>query len=144
MLTGEFRHSVDVKGRVFLPAKWRDEFKGEVVVIAGLDKCLYVLPESGFKRRAAELERLSPNQKANRDHNRLFFSSASEEQVDRSGRMTIPPSLRQYAGLDKEVVLIGVFDRAEIWDREAWDAYKQGVEGQYEEIAEKLELAHNA
>jgi MraZ protein len=74
----------------------------------------------------------------NRDFSRLFFSSASEEQVDRSGRMSIPARLREYAGLDKEVVLIGVSERAEIWNRETWDSYKQGVETDYEAIAEQL------
>lgn len=138
MLTGEFKHSLDAKGRVFLPSKWREELKGEVVVTAGLDRCLYVLTESRFTEKAAQLEQLSSNQKINRDYNRLFFSSASEEQVDRSGRMTIPPRLREYAGLEKEVVLIGVSERAEIWDREAWMEYKRGVESTYEELAEQL------
>lgn len=105
---------------------------------AGLDRCLYVLPETRFAQRAAQLDELSPNQKVNRDFSRLFFSSASEEQVDRSGRMSIPARLREYAGLEKEVVLIGVSERAEIWNRETWDGYKQGVETDYEAIAEQL------
>lgn len=106
---------------------------------AGLDRCLYVLTQNKFNERASQLEQLSPNQKANRDHNRLFFSSASDEQVDRSGRMTIPAGLREYAHLDKEVVLIGVSERAEIWDRELWTEYKRGVESEYESIAEQLD-----
>jgi MraZ protein len=130
---------LDAKGRVFLPAKWRDELAPEVVVTAGLDRCLLVMTKSRFEQRAAQLEQMSSNQKAARDHNRLFFSSASEEPIDKSGRMSVPPGLREYAELDKEVVVIGVSDRAEIWDRQAWLRYKEVVEGDYESIAEQLD-----
>ena len=139
MLTGEFKHAIDDKGRVFIPAKWREELKGEVVVTAGLEKCLVVMTQNRFAERAAQLEQLSPNQKVNRDHNRLFFSSASEEQVDRSGRMSIPQNLRKYAGLQNQVFLIGVSGRVEIWASEVWEPYKQGVEDSYEAIAEQLD-----
>jgi len=140
LLTGEFKHAMDAKGRVFVPAKWREELKGEVVVTAGHEKCLFVMTQNRFAERAAQLEQLSPNQKVNRDHNRLFFSSASEEQVDRSGRMNIPQNLRDYASLGSQVVLIGVSGRAEIWDRDVWVEYKQGVEDTYESISEQLDL----
>jgi len=139
LLTGEFRHTLDAKGRVFVPAKWREELKDGVVVTAGLDHCLYMMTQSKFDQRASQLEQLSLNQKANRDHNRLFFASASEEQVDRSGRMTIPLGLREHAKLTREVVLIGVSGRAEIWDRAAWDEYKSAVQQDYESIAEKID-----
>lgn len=139
MLLGEFRHTVDVKGRIFVPSRWREELKDGVVVTAGLERCLYVMTRERFEQRASQLENLSPNRRTNRDHNRLFFSSASEELVDRSGRMNIPSGLRDYAGLKKEVVLIGVSGRAEIWDREAWAEYKGSVEGAYETIAEQLD-----
>ncbi|MEX2587285.1 MAG: division/cell wall cluster transcriptional repressor MraZ [Actinomycetota bacterium] len=139
MLLGEFMHTVDAKGRVFLPAKWRAELSEEVVVTAGLERCLFVMTKEQFEQRAAHLQQHSPDRKANRDYNRLFFSSASEEAIDKSGRMSIPAGLRQYAGLGKEAAFIGVSDRAEIWDREAWSHYKQGVEADYESIAEQLD-----
>lgn len=139
MLLGEFMHTVDAKGRVFLPAKWRTELSGEVVVTAGQERCLFVMTRERFARRADQLEQHSSDRKANRDYNRLFFSSASEESVDKSGRMSIPSGLRQYAGLGKEVAFVGVSDRAEIWDRQAWSRYKQTVESEYESIAEQLD-----
>ncbi|HEX2054677.1 MAG TPA: division/cell wall cluster transcriptional repressor MraZ [Actinomycetota bacterium] len=139
MLLGEFSHTLDAKGRVFLPAKWREELAGEVVVTAGQERCLFVMTREAFARRASQLEQLSSDQKANRDYKRMFFSSASEETVDRSGRMSIPAGLRRFAGLEgREVVLIGVADRAEIWDRASWSTYKEGVEESYAEVADEL------
>lgn len=139
MLLGEFTHTLDVKGRVFLPARWREELAGEVVVTAGQERCLFVMTKEAFSRRAAQLEQLSSDQKANRDYKRMFFSSASEETVDRTGRMSIPAGLRRFAGLDgKEVILIGVSDRAEIWDRDSWATYREGVEESYAQVADEL------
>lgn len=137
MLMGEFMHTLDPKGRVFLPAKWREELADEVVVTKGHEKCLYVMTKERFGARRAQLDELSSNRKVNRDHNRIFFSSGSEEPVDRSGRMSIPANLRQYAGLEKEVVVIGVSDRAEIWDRAEWMQYQQQIDS-YEALAEQL------
>ncbi|MBW3590591.1 MAG: division/cell wall cluster transcriptional repressor MraZ [Actinobacteria bacterium] len=139
MLLGEFMHTVDAKGRVFLPAKWRTELSDEVVVTAGQERCLFVMTTQRFEQRAEHLQQHSSDRKANRDYNRLFFSSASEEAIDKSGRMSIPAGLRQYAELGKEVAFIGVSDRAEIWDRDAWLHYKEGVESEYEAIAEQLD-----
>lgn len=139
MLLGEFTHTLDAKGRVFLPARWREELSGEVVVTAGQERCLFVMTKEAFARRAAQLEQLSSDQKANRDYKRMFFSSASEETVDRTGRMSIPAGLRRFAALEgKEVILIGVSDRAEIWDRDAWSSYKGTVEEAYAQIADEL------
>lgn len=139
MLLGEFMHTLDAKGRVFLPARWREVLASELVVTAGQERCLFVMTVDQFRSRAAQLEQHSSDRKANRDYNRLFFSSASEEAVDKSGRVTIPAGLRRYAGLEKDVVWIGVSDRAEIWAREAWSQYKEAVEAEYEAIAEQLD-----
>lgn len=135
---GEFMHTLDSKGRVFIPAKWRDELAHQVVVTKGHEKCLYIMTMERFQTRRAQLDELSTNRKANRDHNRIFFSSGSEEQVDKSGRMSIPANLRQYAGLEREVVAIGVSDRVEIWDRAQWTEYQQGIDS-YEGLAEQLD-----
>jgi MraZ protein len=138
MLLGEFLHTLDSKGRIFLPAKWRDELAGEVVVTKGHERCLYVMTKERFEMRRTQLDQLSANRKIHRDHNRIFFSSGSEEAVDKSGRMSIPGSLRQYAGLEKEVVLLGVSDRAEVWDRSVWSEYQKSIDS-YEALAEQLD-----
>lgn len=138
MLMGEFMHTLDPKGRVFLPAKWREELADEVIVTKGHEKCLYVMTKERFGIRRDHLDGLSGNRKINRDHNRIFFSSGSEEAVDKSGRMSIPANLRLYAGLEKDVVVIGVSDRAEIWDRAEWELYQQNIES-YEALAERID-----
>lgn len=139
MLLGEYAHTLDAKGRVFVPARWRDQFDGEVVVTAGQERCLYLMTGEAFHRRAAHLNGLSSDHKTNRDYKRMFFSSASEESVDKSGRLSIPAGLREFAGLgNKEIVLIGVSDKAEIWDARAWAEYKQSVEDVYTEVTEEL------
>lgn len=140
MLLGEFRHSLDAKGRLFLPARWREELTEGVVISKGLDRCLYLMSAQRFAELSERLSGLSVNRKDNRDYSRILFSGASEEQVDRQGRITIPAGLREYAGLTKDIVLAGVSTRGEIWDGEAWAAYQGGVQGQYEQIAEKLEI----
>lgn len=140
MLLGEFRHSLDAKGRVFLPARWREELATGVVVTRGLDTSLVLMTKDRFGRRAEQLEQLAHEQRINRDYLRLFYSGASEEKVDGQGRMSIPPLLREFAGLVKDVVLVGVSDRAEIWDRERWETYRRRVESEIEDIAEKIQF----
>lgn len=140
MLLGEFRHSLDAKGRVFLPSRWREELSEGVVVTKGLERCLWILPRPRFEELAEQVHSLPVNRKRNRDYERILFSGASEEEIDRQGRITIPPALREYAGLDREVVLAGIRRRAEIWDRGVWSDYRTDLEGQYERIAEELEL----
>lgn len=140
MLLGEFRHSVDAKGRVFVPARWREELVGGVVVTKGLERCLYIMSKQRFSELADRLSSLSLNRKTNRDYSRVLFSGASEEQMDRQGRITLPPGLREFAGLQRDVVVTGVMHRGEIWDRGAWEEYRETVQSRYEDIAEELEL----
>lgn len=138
MLLGEFRHSLDVKGRVFLPARWRETLGSDVVITRGLDGCLYLMARSEFDTLAARLGQLQLENPNARAYARLFFAKASEETVDAQGRITIPGHLREGAGLTKDVVLTGASQRAEIWDRSRYDTYFGEVEGQYEEIARQL------
>lgn len=139
-MLGEFRHTLDLKGRIFLPARWREEL-GEVVILTkGLDRCLYVMPKAQFAELSERLAALPVNRRDNRDYSRILFSGASEEAVDRQGRVIIPAHLREYAGLDKEAVLAGVAARAEIWDRASWLEYQSQVQERYEDIAEKIDL----
>jgi MraZ protein len=115
---------LDDKGRLFLPAKFRDELAGGVVITRGQERCLYVFTRAAFAARAEELQTQSIGSKAARDYGRMFFSSASDEIPDKTGRVTLPQPLRQYAGLTKDCVVIGANTRLEIWDAAAWAAYE--------------------
>jgi len=114
---------LDDKGRLILPAKFRDELAEGVVVTKGQERCLYVFPAAEFQRITEALSQAPVTAKAVRDYSRVFFASASDEIPDKQGRITIPSPLRQYAGLDKDCVVIGANSRMEIWDSAAWDAY---------------------
>jgi len=115
---------LDDKGRLFLPAKFRDELAGGVVITRGQERCLYVFTRAAFATRAEELQSASLTSRAARDYSRMFFSSASDEIPDKTGRVTVPAPLRQYAGLSKDCVVIGANTRLEIWDAQAWAAYE--------------------
>lgn len=138
VLLGEFRHSIDAKNRVFLPAKWRDELGETVFVTLGLDHCLYLMTRSEFEERVRELNAQPLTSPEARAYSRVFFAKASEETVDGQGRITIPAHLKQAVGLDKEVVLAGSPRRAEIWDRVAFDRYQDRAMAEYERNAERL------
>ena len=140
MLLGEFRHSLDAKGRVFLPARWREELGDVVVITQGLDRCLFLMSRPRFEEFAQRFDELPVERKDARAYSRIFFSKASEEQVDTQGRITIPANLRELATLGKELVLSGVSRRAEIWDRTIYESYQGNVVERYEEIAETLQL----
>jgi MraZ protein len=115
---------LDDKGRLFLPAKFRDELAGGVVITRGQERCLYVFTRAAFAAKAEELQSQSLGSKAARDYGRMFFSSASDEIPDKTGRVTLPAPLRQYAGLTKDCVVIGANTRLEIWDAAAWASYE--------------------
>jgi MraZ protein len=119
---------LDDKGRLFLPAKFRDELAGGVVITRGQERCLFVFPRADFARKAEELQSASLTSRSARDYSRMFFSSASDEVPDKQGRVTIPATLRQYAGLTRDCVVIGANTRLEIWDAEAWAAYETAQE----------------
>lgn len=145
LLLGEFRHSLDAKGRVFIPSKWREELgAGGVVVAKGLDTCLYVMSEVRFREFAGRLDNLPPERRNNRAYSRLLYSGASEETMDKQGRITVPAGLREYAGLTREVVMVGVSERAEIWDRDTWTSYHGEIQQEYESIAEQLSVKEEA
>ena len=124
MFLGTHTPRLDDKGRLFLPAKFRDELAGGVVITRGQERCLYVFTRAAFAARAEELQTQSIGSKAARDYGRMFFSSASDEVPDKTGRVTLPQPLRQYAGLTKDCVVIGANTRLEIWDAAAWAAYE--------------------
>lgn len=138
VLLGEFRHALDAKGRVFLPARWRDELGEKVVLTLGLDRCLYLMTTESFGEMAERFQRWQLEDETARQYSRLFFAKASEESVDSQGRITIPVPLREAANLGKELVLTGAGHRAEVWDRSRYDAYSGEAQERYEELARGL------
>jgi MraZ protein len=123
---------------MFLPAKYRDELSGGVVITKGQERCLYVFPQQEFQRITEALSTAPVSAKAVRDYSRVFFSSASDETPDKQGRITVPAPLRTYAGLDRDCVVIGANTRLEIWDAQAWETYLAAQEDSFSEAAEEV------
>jgi MraZ protein len=139
MLLGEYEHTLDDKNRLTLPAKFRDAFADGVVVTRGMDGCLFVFTPADWERFVAvRLEGLDPLSREARQLSRFMFAGASETELDRQGRVMIPPPLIQHAKLGKDVVVAGVRDHVEIWDRAAWREQLTEVEGSVELVAERL------
>jgi transcriptional regulator MraZ len=129
---------LDEKGRLFLPAKYREDLSGGVVVTKGQERCLYVFPTAEFARITEALRTAPVTAKAVRDYSRVFFASASDEVPDKQGRVTIPPGLREYAGLGRDCVVIGANTRLEIWDATAWEAYLADQEDVFSAASEEV------
>lgn len=129
---------LDDKGRLFLPAKYREELAEGLVITKGQERCLYVFPVEEFQRITEALSTAPVTAKAVRDYSRVFFASASDEKPDKQGRITIPQSLRQYAGLERDCVVIGANTRLEIWDAQAWDTYLSAQEQAFSELSEEV------
>jgi len=135
---GEYLHSVDQKGRVALPAKFREALGSRFIVARGLDKCLYVYPEDEWEKVLEKVGSMPLNQRDSRAFARYFLSGASEGEPDRQGRVVLPPNLRQYAGLTKDVYFLGVGTRVEIWDKDTWDRIKVEMEESFTNLAESV------
>lgn len=138
MFMGEFQHSVDDKGRMIIPAKFRDALGSAFVMTRGLDQCLFVYPMSEWAVMEQKLKALSLMKSDARAFTRFFFSGAVECELDKQGRVNIPSNLREHAKLDKDCVVIGVSTRVEVWSKEAWESYSRLSEDSFNEIAEKL------
>lgn len=138
MFLGTHHPRLDDKGRLFLPAKFREELAEGVVVTKGQERCLFVFPVAEFGRVTEALSAAPVTARAVRDYSRVFFASASDEVPDKQGRITIPAPLRQYAGLEKECVVIGANTRVEIWDSVAWQAYLAGTEQDFADAEEEV------
>lgn len=123
MLLGEYRHNVDAKGRVSVPSKFRGDLGQSFVVTKGLDNCLYLYSKGEWKKFEDKLKNLPITSQEARSFVRFFFAGASECEVDKQGRINIPQNLREYARIQKDVVIVGVSTRAEIWNSENWDKY---------------------
>ncbi|WP_043639693.1 division/cell wall cluster transcriptional repressor MraZ [Nonomuraea candida] len=138
MFLGTHQPRLDDKGRLFLPAKYREELAEGLVITKGQERCLYVFPVEEFQRITEALSTAPVTAKAVRDYSRVFFASASDEKPDKQGRITIPQALRQYAGLERDCVVIGANTRLEIWDAQAWDTYLSAQEQAFAELSEEV------
>ncbi|MEW6547379.1 MAG: division/cell wall cluster transcriptional repressor MraZ [Bacillota bacterium] len=138
MFLGQYVHNMDEKGRVAIPARFRTELGDRMVVTRGLDKCLWVYPWETWRAISSRFAQLPFTRARNRNFQRYFFAGAVECSPDAQGRILISPALRTYAGLTREVVVAGVSDHVEIWDRQGWEAFEEQVNAEYEEIAESL------
>ena len=137
MLLGEFEHTIDDKSRLTLPAKFREALSGGLVITRGLDPCLLCYPEADWERLVeTRLAELDPFSREGRMMHRFFFAGASEAQPDKQGRVALPPTLAKDLG--REVVVAGVRDHLEIWNREAWRDHVKVMEGSAEDVAERL------
>jgi len=137
MFMCEYNHTVDAKGRLIVPARFREVLGDKFVVSKGLDHCLYVYSNEDWDDFSKQLSTLPLTNKEARAFVRFFLSGASEVEVDKQGRILVPPSLREFAGLDKDAVLAGVGHRVEIWSKERWES--ESVTGDMDEIAETMD-----
>jgi len=138
MFLGTYSPRLDEKGRVFLPAKFRDELAEGLVITKGQERCLYVFSAAEFGRLTERLREAPLTAKGARDYSRVFFASAHDDIPDKQGRVTVPPGLREYAGLDRDCVVIGANTRVEIWDASAWATYLAGQEEQFSSLSEEV------
>ena len=138
MLLGEFKHNLDPKGRMAIPAKFRDKLTAGAIITRGIDSCLFVFANNEWEALAAKLIALPLAQANSRAFTRLMLAGASDVELDAQGRILIPDYLRKYAGLKKEVVVAGLYNRIEIWDESSWSTYKTRTESSSEAIAEQL------
>ena len=138
MFLGTHQPRLDDKGRMILPAKFRERLAPGLVVTRGQERCLYVFPMEEFMRVANDLRAAPVTSKAVRDYLRVFLSGASDEIPDKQGRVTIPANLREYAGLQRECTVIGAGSRLEVWDTAAWEAYLAGTEQAFADQAQEV------
>ena len=144
MLLGAHEHTIDDKNRLTLPAKFRKAFHDGLIVTRGLDQCLHAYRREDWDRLVqSRLAPLDPLSKEARRMERYFFASAAEAQLDKQGRLMLPATLIAHAQLGREVVVAGVNDRLEIWDREAWRRELAEIEGSAEDVAERLAAKHD-
>jgi MraZ protein len=142
MFYGEYLHSIDRKGRLILPAKFREVAKSHFIekfyITRGLDKCLFMFPEEEWRTQESKLKAVPFTKQQSRTFNRLYFSGASEIAFDNQGRILIPQYLKDFAEIKKDVVIVGVSNRVEIWARNKWEEFYGNSRQSFEEIAEKL------
>ena len=138
LLLGTYSPRLDDKGRMFLPAKFRDKLTAGLVMTRGQERCLYVFPMAEFERMAQEMNATPVTNRAVRNFQRVLLSGASDEIPDKQGRVTIPAVLRDYAGLTKDCTVIGTGNRIEVWDTEAWNEFLAATEDEFAEQGQEV------
>lgn len=138
MLLGDHKRAIDAKGRIILPREMRQEFGTGIIVTKGLDNCLLLYPVNEWEKLVERIEEMPAGSEATRMFSRLFFSSASHLMPDGQGRILITPALREMAGLSNEVVVVGVSNKAEVWNPKRWDEYKRESSEQYDRSASEI------
>jgi MraZ protein len=142
MFYGEYKHTIDNKGRLVLPSKIRDVCRDNGIdtffLTRGLDKCIFMFSESEWRVQEQKFKSMSFTQKESRIFNRMFFSGAVDVEPDKQGRFLIPPYLKDYAKVKRETMIIGVSNRIEIWDTEMWKVFYEASDSSFEQIAENL------
>ncbi|WP_338751604.1 division/cell wall cluster transcriptional repressor MraZ [Janibacter alittae] len=138
MFLGTHTPRLDEKGRLFLPAKFRDKLAGGLVMTRGQERCLYVFPMDEFVKVTQTFQQAPTSSKAARDYMRVFLSGASDEIPDKQGRVTVPSALREYAGLDRDCTVIGAGSRVEVWDTAAWNEYLASTEQAFADQSEEV------
>ena len=139
MLIGEYLHKMDSKGRLIIPAKFREELGDNFVATRGLDDCLFIYPMDEWENFSEKIASTPVTNKNARFFSRFFISGATESTLDKQGRINIPSNLQEYAGLEKEVVVIGLTNRIELWAKENWDQFLETAEESTDEIAAAME-----
>ncbi|NOY35466.1 MAG: division/cell wall cluster transcriptional repressor MraZ, partial [bacterium] len=134
----EYKHNLDTKKRMAVPAKFRKEIGKKAVITRGLDQCLFVYPIKEWEKVAEKLSELPTGQADTRNFVRNMFSGAVDVDIDALGRVLIPDYLKEYAGLKDKAVIVGIYKRLEIWNEENWENYKKRIEKQADTLAEKL------
>jgi|SRR3989344_2633785 len=138
MFIGEYQHTIDEKGRVALPVKFRKQLGRIAVVTKGLDNCLFLYTQEEWKKLADKLAVLPISKANSRAFSRLMLAGAMDVEIDGQGRIMLPEYLRQFSKMKKNVIIAGLYNRLEIWDMEAWNVYKKGTESESADIAEAL------
>lgn len=138
MFMGEFQHSIDEKGRLIIPAKFREDLGERFVITRGLDSSLFVYPMNQWKILEEKIKELPTSQADTRAFVRLFFSGAVEAEPDKQGRMVLPQHLREHAKIERDVYIIGVSTKIEIWSKQTWEDYTNHARQSYETIAENI------
>lgn len=138
MFLGTHTPRLDDKGRLFLPAKFRDRLASGLVITRGQERCLVIFPMDEFVRVAETMRTAPVTSKAVRDYLRVFLSGASDEIPDKQGRVTVPANLRAYAGLTRDCTVIGAGSRVELWDTSAWDTYLASTEQAFSDQSEEV------
>ncbi len=138
MLLGEYQHNIDAKGRIIIPAKFRQDLGTKFVVTRGMDGCLFGYPMTEWEKVEGKIDSLSINKKDVRAFTRFFFSAAVECEFDRQGRINIPSILRDYAKIEKKCVIVGVSNRIEIWSAADWESFTSNAAEHFDEIAENI------